>query len=120
MNKEEYLKNMMNDKSGSVRAFANDAGIAPTTVWSVLNRGIDNARISTMIEIFKHLNLSLDEFLELDIGILQARFDMNQKRLISNYNDTNETGQQLLLDDSEKYKKIMPAKAPNEDYEELA
>lgn len=58
---EEQLRELMTVKDGSVNAFAKSAGFkTPSTVYSVLERGVMNASVDTMIKICKHLKISLD------------------------------------------------------------
>lgn len=61
---EETLREYINERYGSVRAFAIQHDIAYTTVVSVLKRGIDNSSITTIVRICDALNISPDELTE--------------------------------------------------------
>lgn len=57
MKKENELKKLMENKSGSVKAFSEEIGLAYTTVRSILERGILNAKVENVIKICKGLNI---------------------------------------------------------------
>ncbi|WP_341636410.1 XRE family transcriptional regulator [Staphylococcus casei] len=66
MAKEKDLKRLMENKSGSVKAFSEDIGLAYTTVRSILERGIFNAKVENVIKICKGLNIKPEEIMEID------------------------------------------------------
>ena len=70
MNKEEYLKNLMEIKSGSVKAFSEYIGLAYTTVRSILSRGIMNAKMENVIKICSGLGIRPEDILEIDSSII--------------------------------------------------
>lgn len=61
---EEELKELIITKSGSVNRFAQEIGVAQSTLVSVFSRGINKANINTIIKICKALNISADELVE--------------------------------------------------------
>lgn len=66
MEKEKHLKHLMELKSGSVKAFSNDIGLAYTTVRSILERGVFNAKVDNVIKICKGLNIKPENLMEVD------------------------------------------------------
>lgn len=60
MNKEEYLKEMMELKSGNVSAFSKYANVPYTTIRSILERGIENAKVQNVIDICKGLGITVE------------------------------------------------------------
>ncbi|WP_315293476.1 MULTISPECIES: XRE family transcriptional regulator [Mammaliicoccus] len=66
MTKEKDLKRLMEIKSGSVKAFSEEVGLAYTTVRSILERGIFNAKVENVIKICKGLNIKPEEIMEID------------------------------------------------------
>jgi len=70
LNKEEYLKNLMEIKSGSVKAFSEYIDLAYTTVRSILSRGIMNAKMENVIKICSGLGIRPEDILEIDSSII--------------------------------------------------
>lgn len=58
---EDELKDIIIKKSGSVNKFANDYGIAQSTLASVFTRGVNKANVNTIIKICQALHISADE-----------------------------------------------------------
>lgn len=90
---EETLKIHIIERYGSVRAFALKADIAYTTVVTILQRGINNASLTSVKKICDALNISPDKLSEgeivfkTDLGefieIKEPRVDLNE--LVSQY-----------------------------------
>lgn len=66
MEKEQHLKNLMELKSGTVKSFSEEIGLAYTTVRSILERGILNAKVDNVIKICKGLNIKPESLLKID------------------------------------------------------
>lgn len=64
MTLEGKLKAMIQREYGSVQAFANAAGLKNTTVFSILNRGVNNASVTNIIAMCHTLGISTDELAE--------------------------------------------------------
>ena len=58
---EEKLKELILSRYKSVREFAIIADMPPTTVRTILNRGVDNSSLSNIIQVCRVLNISVDE-----------------------------------------------------------
>ena len=100
---EEQLKSLMIEKSGSVNKFANDYGIAQSTLASVFTRGVNNANAKNIIKICKHLGISADELLEGRIvksSISESDDEINTK-LLSDENYKRLLGYYHALIDSQ-------------------
>lgn len=60
MTKEEQLKAIILTKYKSINAFAVSLNISPSTINSVLRRGIDGASIQVMLKVFDALDLDIE------------------------------------------------------------
>ncbi len=58
---EKELKELIINKYGSIRQFANSIDVPHTTVDSILKRGVDNSNLKNVIKICKALNISIDK-----------------------------------------------------------
>lgn len=54
---EEILKNLIKEKYGSIRKFAEEADLPYTTIVSILNRGFDCTTVSKMKQIANALDV---------------------------------------------------------------
>ncbi|MDU0465714.1 helix-turn-helix domain-containing protein [Staphylococcus chromogenes] len=70
MDKEKHLKHLMEMKSGSVKAFSEDIGLAYTTVRSILERGVFNAKVENIIKICKGLNIKPENIMDLNDSVI--------------------------------------------------
>ncbi|REI31490.1 LexA family transcriptional regulator [Staphylococcus felis] len=70
MDKEKHLKHLMEMKSGSVKAFSEDIGLAYTTVRSILERGVFNAKVENIIKICKGLDIKPENIMDLNDTII--------------------------------------------------
>lgn len=66
MGKEKQLKVLMEKKSGSVKAFSEEIGLAYTTIRSILERGVFNSKVENIIKICKGLNIKPEDIMDLD------------------------------------------------------
>ncbi|MBO1278777.1 S24 family peptidase [Staphylococcus haemolyticus] len=66
MTKEKDLKYLMEKKSGSVKAFSTEIGLAYTTVRSILERGVFNAKVENVIKICNGLNIKPEEIMDIE------------------------------------------------------
>lgn len=65
MTKEKDLKHLIEMKSGSVKAFSEEIGLAYTTVRSILERGVFNAKVENVIKICNGLNIRPEDIMEI-------------------------------------------------------
>ena len=70
---EEKLKDLMIQVAGSVNNFANICGLPQSTIFSVLDRGIENTNFSTVTKICQALNISIDGLVQ---GKLTSTVDL--------------------------------------------
>jgi phage repressor protein C with HTH and peptisase S24 domain len=70
MEKEQHLKNLMELKSGTVKSFSEEIGLAYTTVRSILERGILNAKVENVIKICKGLNIKPESLMQIDDSLI--------------------------------------------------
>lgn len=64
----EILKEMIDTKWKSRRAFAKHIGLPPSTLSSMLERGIGNASVDSVIKVCAGLGITTDELLKLSDG----------------------------------------------------
>ncbi|MED4206562.1 helix-turn-helix transcriptional regulator [Neobacillus mesonae] len=57
----EIIRNLINEKSTSVKAFAESIGMPYTTLRSMLERGIGNASVDNVLKVCKGLGITTDE-----------------------------------------------------------
>lgn len=70
MNKEDYLKDLIEIKSGNVKAFADSIGMAYTTIRSILDRGIMNAKMENIIKICDGLGIKPEDIVKLESSVV--------------------------------------------------
>lgn len=70
MEKEKHLKSLMELKSGTVKAFSNDIGLAYTTVRSILERGVLNAKVENIIKICNGLNIKPEDLMNINDTVM--------------------------------------------------
>ena len=92
MNTEELLKNLIIEKSGSVNKFAQEIGIAQSTLVSVFSRGVNKSNINTIIKICQSLEISADALID---GRIVSNKDIVPDYLIQSKQDPK---QQILIE----------------------
>lgn len=61
MNREEFLKILIENKYGNVKAFSESINIPYTTIRTILEKGVGNARIDNVLKICKGLGISPEQ-----------------------------------------------------------
>ncbi|MEC0232279.1 helix-turn-helix domain-containing protein [Paenibacillus alba] len=61
MDKKAEILSALIDKRGSRRAFAEEIGIPPTTLQSMLSRGVGRASIDNVIKVCRALDITVEE-----------------------------------------------------------
>ena len=87
MNTEELLKNLIIEKAGSVNRFAQEIGIAQSTLVSVFSRGVNKSNINTIIKICQALEISADALID---GRIVSNKDVIPDYLIQNTPDSKQ------------------------------
>jgi transcriptional regulator with XRE-family HTH domain len=64
----EILESLINDTGLSKRAFAEKVGLPPTTLRSMLERGIGNASVDNVLKVCKGLGITTEELEKLANG----------------------------------------------------
>lgn len=96
MEREVFLKNLIQEKYGNVKAFSEEADIPYTTVRSILERGVGKAGIDTVLKMCKYLGISPEQLSNEEIknevkhDILELVNSLNQERKQSVYNFAKE------------------------------
>ena len=70
MNREEYLKNLIEIEYGNVRAFSEKTDLPYTTVRSILSRGIMNAKMGNIIKICDGLGIYPEDLVTVKDSII--------------------------------------------------
>lgn len=97
MTAEQYLKNLMEQKSGSVRAFATYAKIPYTTVRSILERGILNAKMQNILTIANALDINPET-----LSNFNESNDSSTNDITPIYNQLNSDNKVILYDQAKK------------------
>ena len=106
---EEQLKTIILDRYKSVRAFTQQIDIPYSTVDTIFKRGIYGTGVSTILKLFQTLDLDVES---ISTGELKPKTkkapaaergesDIRKSRLIHNYDQLNEQGQEKLVDYSD-------------------
>lgn len=61
MNREQFLKTLIESRYPNVKIFSEKIGLPYTTVRSILERGVGNARVDNVIKICKGLGISPED-----------------------------------------------------------
>jgi DNA-binding transcriptional regulator YhcF (GntR family) len=64
MDSQEYLTKLINEKFPSVRNFAESIGVPYTTVRSILERGVGNAKVGNILKITEGLGITTDDLIK--------------------------------------------------------
>ncbi|EHD5018771.1 multidrug transporter [Listeria monocytogenes] len=70
MSIENTIKALMERKSGNVKNFAESVGLPYTTVRSILERGVLNAKVDNIIKISQGLNIKPEDLLAIENDIV--------------------------------------------------
>lgn len=84
MQAEERIKELIIAKYGNVRAFATESGISYTTVRSILERGIMNAKAENVFKICHLLGISPDTLAEWGVTEQQPTSSHDIDNIIEN------------------------------------
>ncbi len=57
----EIIRNLINEKASSMKAFAESIDLPYTTLRSMLERGIGNASVDNVLKVCKGLNITTDQ-----------------------------------------------------------
>lgn len=88
MNIEDNLKEIIEVKFGNVKTFAEKIDLPYTTVRSILQRGVMNAKVENVIKIADGLNMKAEDLMSLDNtqSISTIYNQLEQKRQTKVYN----------------------------------
>ena len=70
MNREEYLKNLIEIKYGNVKAFSEHIKLPYTTIRSILDRGIMNAKMENIIKICDGLGIYPEDLVHVKNSVI--------------------------------------------------
>ncbi|WP_052087962.1 helix-turn-helix domain-containing protein [Paenibacillus wynnii] len=65
MERAKIISRLIEEKGYSRRAFAERIGLPPTTLQSMLNRGVGGAAIDNVLKVTKGLGITIDELEEM-------------------------------------------------------
>ena len=102
---EEQLKKIILDRYKSVRAFTQEIDIPYSTVDTIFKRGIYGTGVSTILKLFQALNLDVESISSGELktktkkapAAERGESDIRKSRLIHNYDQLNELGQDTLV-----------------------
>ena len=89
LNIEEHLRELMLAKSGSIRAFSTDINLPYSTVRTILERGVMNAKVSNVFKICEGLDISPESLTDTEkskiYDIHQAVIQLNEENQESTF-----------------------------------
>ena len=94
MSREEFLRTIIEDRYGSLRAFTKNIGMPYTTLVSILKRGIGNTSVDNILKICKHLGIPPESLYEDDIFFQ----DKSNITLIRNITQLSAENKKLVFD----------------------
>ena len=96
MSIEEQIKKIILDNYKSIRDFSIKNNMSYTTVHTILNRGVTNASITSIMDICNALNIDIDSF---PTGIVSFKQPKINAEFLSAYNEIKDY---MSLKDSQK------------------
>lgn len=97
---EEKLKNMIIEKSGSVKSFSAFINIPYTTLDSILKRGIDKANVLNIIKICNALNIDVDSLangkIEKKMEVVNTTLTAAEQNHIEKYRKLDAYGKDMV------------------------
>lgn len=122
--KTALLKSTILEKFKSIREFASACEIPYTTIKSALDKGIGGTSVENVIKMCDALDLDISKLQEKKAPIPAdaetEAFDKNERKLLHNYRQLNQEGQEKLLDYADdlvmvgRYTKNNQLKVPQE------
>ena len=111
MNIEDNLKEIIEAKFGNVKTFAEKIDLPYTTVRSILQRGVMNAKVENVIKIADGLNMKAEDLMSLDntqsISTIYNQLDQKRQAKVYNFADRQLREQKYGVADAGK---IVPLK----------
>lgn len=97
MNVTAQLKELILSRYKSLRAFAEDAGIAYTTIDTVLKKGVLKAGIGTVLKVCKSLGISADKLGEGEIvSSKQLDLSPDEVEMVEQYRELDERSRRVI------------------------
>lgn len=97
MNVTAQLKELILSRYKSLRAFAEDAGIAYTTIDTVLKKGVLKAGIGTVLKVCKSLGISADKLGEGEIvSSKQLDLSPDEVEMVERYRELDEQSRRVI------------------------
>lgn len=96
MQRTKIIEELIDEKFESKRKFAEHIGMPPTTLQSILKRGIGNASVDNVIRICKGLGITVEELERRAASeAIAEQFNMSVEEL-ANQADSNKLNQQEI------------------------
>jgi len=112
MNIEDRLKNTIERKFGNVKTFAEKIDLPYTTVRSILQRGVMNAKVENVIKIADGLNMRAEDLMSLDntqsISTIYNQLDQKRQAKVYNFADRQLREQKYGVADAGKIVPLKP------------
>lgn len=99
----EIIKNLIEEKAPSTKAFAESINMPYTTLRSMLQRGIGNASVDNVIKVCKGLNITTDQLEKM------ANDEEYEIETIAAHHDGEEWTEEEL-EEIERFKEFVRAK----------
>lgn len=82
---EDALRNLINERYGSLRAFTEQAGLPYMTIYNMLKRGISNSKTETVTAFYEALKIDWQS-----MGDLFSNPNLSQLKLVKQASDSND------------------------------
>lgn len=83
MERAKIISRLIEEKGYSRRAFAERIGLPPTTLQSMLNRGVGGAAIDNVLKVTKGLGITVDELEEMVANENGEKVNIEQQNALS-------------------------------------
>ena len=93
MNREWYLKNLINKNGYNMKDFAKSIEMPYSTLLSILNGSVGGASLDNIIKICKGLNITISTLQEQASNIFLDKFSPEEQELIKKYRELPQTVQ---------------------------
>ena len=97
------LSDLLNARNENVNSVSAEIGVSPQTLYSIIKRDNMKVDFDVLMKLSKVLNVSVEYFYEPQMKKSPAPAEaeagglLDEKRLLTNYNDLNKEGKEKLL-----------------------
>ena len=94
----KILSDILKERDTTVTDLARNINVAPTTIYSIIERDNMKIDISVLIKICKSLGVDVELFYKDYLDINESQSDKKDNTLVSKFHQLNESGQAKLME----------------------